>query len=170
MNKNQEELFLTVFERNKNRIYRICNSYSNSHENARDLFQDVLLNIWKSLSSFKNNASIDTWIFRITLNVCLRVKSKQEKQQKLFKPIESVELENFQEYIDNSKDNEKLKALYDCIRQLDKSDRSLILLYLEDIPYKSISEITGLSENHVAVKVKRIKNKLSSCLNSRNHG
>jgi len=170
MKAKMDKLFLKAFERNKNRIYRICCSYSVGHENAQDLFQDVLFNIWKSLPNFNNKSSIDTWIFRITINVCLRFKEKQDRNNKLFKRIESVELENFQEYLDSNKGDEQFKQLFECIKLLNKSDKSIILLYLEDIAYRDIAEITGLTENHIAVKIKRIKSKLLTSLNSQKNG
>jgi RNA polymerase sigma factor (sigma-70 family) len=170
MKTELEKVFLIAFERNKNRIYRICCSYSVSNENAQDLFQEVLYHIWKSLPNFKSNSSIDTWIYRITINVCLRIKEKQNKKDKLFLSIENIEFENFQEYIDNNIENDQLIHLFACIKLLNKTDKSIILLYLEDLAYKDISEITGLTENHIAVKVKRIKKKLLTCLNSRKNG
>lgn len=170
MKTELEKVFLIAFERNKNRIYRICCSYSVENENAQDLFQEVLYHIWKSLPNFKSNSSIDTWIYRITINVCLRIKEKQNKKDKLFLPIENIEFEDFQEYIDSNKENEQLKYLFACIKLLNKTDKSIILLYLEDLAYKDIAEITGMTENHIAVKVKRIKKKLLTCLNSRKNG
>lgn len=163
MQKDLERVFIETLDRNKDRLYRICKSYSTSLEEGKDLYQEVLLNTWKSLKSFKGEASIDTWIFRIALNVCLRAREFSAKRQKSFIRIDSIKYENIPEIKSETNESE-IKKLYACIRKLEGVDKSIILLYLEDQPYKEIAAILGLSENHIAVKVKRIKNKLFTCL------
>ncbi len=157
MNTN-EKTFLMLVEQNKSKINRICSVYAKNCEDQRDLVQDVLLNIWKNLPSFEHRASINTWLYRITLNVCMR--SKYEQVQKRKTKLESVHLAAV---LDISKD-EKYEHLYHCISKLEETDRSIIVLFLEDLPYKEIAEIVGLSANHVAVKIKRIKKQLLICL------
>ncbi|MCT4636796.1 MAG: RNA polymerase sigma factor [Bacteroidales bacterium] len=166
MNKQLEEQFLEAFDRNKNRIYKICFSYCNSYDDAKDLFQEVLMNIWRSMPQFKGESAIDTWIFRITINVCLRIKTKQNRDRDVITRLNSIDIEDFREHIQNSPDNEQIAALYNCIKQLNDTDKSIILLYLEDMAYREISDITGLSENNIAVKIKRIKKRLLTCLNA----
>ena len=162
--KKLENKFTEVLEESKESIFRVCSVYSNNHDDAKDLFQEVLLNIWKSLPSFKDNSNISTWVYRISLNICLRAKTKDNKKNELIQNIDGVILQNFEESFDSENSN-KISSLYKCLKKLDKSDKSIILLYLEDLPYKDISEITGLSENHIAVKMKRIKSKLFTCIN-----
>jgi len=156
---NMEQFFLDLIESNKNRINRICSVYAKNREDQKDLVQDVLLNIWKALPKFEHRANINTWLYRITLNVCLR--SKYERNQKNNIHLESV---NFIAANDKQKDVE-YEQLYYCISQLPETEKSIIILFLEDLPYKQIAEIIGISENHVAVKIKRIKKKLLKCLN-----
>jgi len=155
---NMEQLFLDLIESNKNRINRICSVYAKNREDQKDLVQDVLLNIWKALPKFEHRASIDTWLYRITLNVCLR--SKYEHNQK-----NSIQLESVKIVITDDKPKDaKYEQLYYCIGRLPETEKSIIILFLEDLPYKQIAEIIGINENHVAVKIKRIKNKLLKCL------
>ena len=165
-----EEVFLEAFERNKDSLYRIACSYTSDYDSSQDLFQEILFNIWKSLPSYRQESSIDTWIYRIAINICLRSKSKADKNLRTFKKLDHVELENFQEHINRQSNDSNLKLLFECIKDLNKSDKSIILLYLEELPYKEIAQITGLTENHVAVKVKRVKAKLSNCINTKRHG
>ena len=161
--KAQENQFLEVLEENKDRIYRLCSIYAPSSDDAKDLFQDVVLNIWKSLANFREDSDLNTWIYRIALNVCLRARSKTKKKQDIILKLDSVVFKKAEQYEppDNS---EQLEALKRCIRTLNDSDKSIILLHLEEMPYKKISEITGLTENHIAVKMKRIKAKLFTCI------
>ena len=156
--------FTEVFQQNKEKVFRICRSYSDNKEDAEDLFQEVLINIWKSLPGFKGTSSVDTWIYRITVNICLRARHFSSKRKKIVVHVDGVELENTGEEISEDK-NEEFERLEACVEKLDGVNKSIVLLYLEDLSYRKIAEITGLSENHIAVKIKRIKGKLLKCLN-----
>jgi RNA polymerase sigma-70 factor (ECF subfamily) len=166
MEKDLETVFLKTVEVNKDRIFRICRSYSVDSDDAKDLFQEVLLNLWKSLPSFKYQSNINTWVYRITINVCLRAKQFTDKKQKQFVRLESINFAIIEDTIDPSENEKLFQKLSECIKKLEGIDKSIILLHLEDIPYKEIANVFGLSENHVAVKIKRIKSKLLTCLKS----
>lgn len=166
MEKDLETVFTTTVEANKDRMFRICRSYSVDADDAKDLFQEVLLNLWKSLPSFKHQSNIDTWVYRITINVCLRTKQFVDKKQKHLVRLEGINFENVEDTTAPSENEKLFQKLSECIKKLEGIDKSIILLHLEDLPYKEIAHIFGLSENHVAVKIKRIKNKLLTCLKS----
>ena len=161
-----ENIFLQTLDSNKDRIFRICRSYSTEPDDANDLFQEVVMNIWKSLPQFNNQSNIDTWVFRITINVCLKAKQFSDKKHKHFVKLDSISYENIGEKINSNENEELFLKLSKCIEKLEGAKKSIILLYLEDLPYKEIASIIGVTENHVAVKIKRIKNKLLICINS----
>ncbi|WBX70379.1 RNA polymerase sigma factor [Tenacibaculum retecalamus] len=164
MGKNKDdEFFEEILERNKYKIYRICNIYAVSPIEPQDLFQEVIFEIWKSLKNFKGKSSIDTWIYKITVNVCLRKKMKFDKSNRKTDRFESIHFIPIEKEIDTSK-QEKFQYLKECISALNETDTSLIVLYLDDLSYKEIAKITGLSENHIAVKMKRIRKKLFECI------
>ena len=163
--EKQKSLFLSELEENQDKLYRLCSIYSDNNEDSKDLFQEVLVQIWKSMSSFKGNSSIGTWMFRVALNVCLRFKSKHTKNQNRFIRLDSMTISNLRTEENNEEENEKLKDLKKCVKKLNDGDKAIVALYLEGVVYKEISSILGLSENHVAVKVKRIKSKLFNCIN-----
>ena len=165
MNKELEVIFLTALEQNQQKLFRICSVYAKDSDDTKDLFQEVLIHIWKSMPSFKDKASIATWMFRITLNVCLRFRSNSIKKEKKFPPLHSLTIGGVQAEIENTKQSEQLTKLRNCIKKLNEADKAIITLYLEELPYKEISTILGLSENNVAVKIKRIKKKLLNCIN-----
>jgi len=165
MRKERETIFLNALEENKEKLFRICSIYSEDQENAKDLFQEVLIHIWRSMASFKGNSSRSTWMFRIALNVCLRFKSKHTKNQNRFIRLDSMTVANFGEEEKNEGQNEKLISLRKCVKKLNEGDKAIVALYLEGLPYREISSILGLSENNIAVKVKRIKAKLLNCVN-----
>lgn len=151
---------------NKDKIFRICSSFSDDSEQAKDLSQEVYLNIWKSLDSFQGKSHVNTWVYRITLNICLRAKTNIDKRKKKITNLGGIEFQRFPAQKDEEIDFSKL---YSCIKTLREFDRTIILLYLEELPYREISEICDISENYVAVKIKRIKEELSTCLKSKNH-
>jgi len=162
MNINFEQ----ILEENKHKIYRICKIYAVSPIEPQDLFQEVVFQIWKSLGSFKGTASISTWIYKITLNVCYRSKLKYEKKEEKTISFESIHIVPVEKTSQNDQ-NDKHQALYDCIATLNESDQALIILYLDEVRYKEIALITGLTENHVAVKMKRIRKLLFNCITAK---
>ena len=108
------ETFEQILENNKEKIYRICKIYTVSPLEPQDLFQEVIFAIWKSFSALKRNSSIDTWIYRITLNVCLRSKQKSEKTYNKTLQLESIQFVPIENPIANNK-QEKYNALTSCI-------------------------------------------------------
>ena len=82
MNEHLENTFLTAVEQNQQKLLRVCSVYAEDANDKKDLFQEALINIWQSLPSFDNKSSISTWMFRITLNVCMRLQMKQAKKRK----------------------------------------------------------------------------------------
>ena len=158
--------FEQIIEENKGKIYRICKIYSVSPLEPQDLFQEVLYAIWKSISTFNGNSNINTWIYRITLNVCLRSKQKLEKKNFKTVRLESIQFVPVEISLDTTQ-QEKHNALISCISSLNENDKSIIILYLEELKYKEIAEITGMTENHIAVKMKRIKKTLLNCITNK---
>ena len=165
MKKEQETIFLNALEQNQEKLFRICSIYSKDSEDAKDLFQEVLVHVWRSMSAFKGNSAIGTWMYRVALNVCLRFKSKHTKNQNRFIRLDSITVANFGSIENSEKENEKLNSLRKCVKELNQADKAIVSLYLEGIAYKEIASILGLSENHIAVKIKRIKSKLLNCIN-----
>ena len=167
MKKDQETIFLNALEQNQEKIFRICSIYSKDDEDAKDLFQEVLVHVWRSMSTFKGKSEIGTWMFRVALNVCLRFKSNHTKNQNRFIKVNSITIANFGAEENNEVENEKLNSLRKCVKELNEGDKAIVALYLEGIAYREISSILGLTENHIAVKIKRIKSKLLNCINRR---
>lgn len=161
--RKDNKYFEEILERNKYKIYRICKIYAIPPIEPQDLFQEVVYQIWKSIDSFKSKSSIDTWVYKIAINVCLRSKMKLDKNYKKTDRFESIHFTPIEKEIDTA-EQEKLKYLKACISALNETDTSLIVLYLDDLSYKEIAVITGLTENHIAVKMKRIRKKLFECI------
>ena len=163
MQNQLEQSFIQIIEENKDRIYRICKIYAVTPIEPQDLFQEVVIQVWKSLSTFKGKSSISTWIYKVALNVCYSSKMKLEKSNNNTVRLESIQFVPSENTLDKSQ-QEKFQALQACISSLNKIDKSIVILYLEVLPYKEISAITGLTENHIAVKMKRIRKTLLKCI------
>lgn len=164
MDQHLEKTFLTALEQNQHKLLRVCSVYAENAEDKKDLFQEAVINIWQSMHTFEKKSSMSTWMFRITLNVCLRLQMKQAKNRDRFRKLNSISIENIQDEEPNLEEQERLMRLRSCIKKLNDADKAITTLYLEELSYKEISDITGLTENNVAVKIKRIKMKLLNCI------
>ncbi|WP_034057194.1 RNA polymerase sigma factor [Lacinutrix jangbogonensis] len=162
MSKSQNT-FDQLLKENKHKIYRICRIYAATPIEPQDLFQEVIFQIWKSLPNFKGNSSINTWVYRITLNVCLRTKTNLDKSNNKTTRLDAIHFTPVTETVEPL-ELEKFKYLKECIATLNESDTSIIVMYLDELSYKEMAEIIGLSENHIAVKMKRIRKKLFECI------
>ena len=141
-------------------IIKICRAYTNTQADFEDYYQEVCLQIWRSSDSFKQQSEWSTWIYRLSLNVCMTLFKKGKKNQDFasdYAPSEAIE--------DKCPfEDEALNQLYEAIRQLSELDRGIILLYLEQQPYQKIAEIFDTNANNIGVRVKRIKLRLRSIL------
>ncbi|MFT6211185.1 MAG: RNA polymerase sigma-70 factor (ECF subfamily) [Bacteroidia bacterium] len=145
-------------------IIKMCRAYTNSQQDFEDYYQEVCLQIWKSKDSFRQQSEWSTWIYRLSLNVCLTL---LKKDKKIKSPFSSDSLP--EEVIEDSKtfEDEALDELYKAIRQLSEIDRGVILLYLEEKTYQEIAEIVGTNPNNIGVRIKRIKERLKKLLDGK---
>lgn len=137
-------------------IYKVCYLYTTPTATLNDLYQEVILNLWKAFPKFRKECKVSTWIYRIALNTCISF-IRKEKNVPEFVTLNQEADRTIEE---NDPLPEMLRLLYRMINQLGQLDKSIILLYLEDKNYEEISEITGLTVTNVATKLSRIKEKL----------
>ena len=145
-------------------IIKLCRAYTNSQEDFEDYYQEVCLQIWRSKENFRQESEWSTWVYRISLNVCLTLLKKKKNNGHHFvsDSLTAEETEDNYAFADES-----LNLLYDAIRQLSEIDRAIIMLYLEEKTYKEIAEIIGTNPNNIGVRVKRIKNRLKKILDGK---
>ena len=155
----EESQFLAIINEHQGIIHKICVLYRDSREDREDLFQEIIFQLWKSLPSFKGDAKISTWMYRIALNTAIAVyrKKKPDIQYTLMLPD-----------IPDEQPGEEFalrqERLFIALKQLDASEKAIITLYLEELDYQQISAIVGISENYVGVKLNRIKTKIQNFL------
>lgn len=150
-----EQKFVSMIQANERIIYKVCYMYTTQRNTLNDLYQEVVLNLWKAFPNFRSECKISTWIYRIALNTCISFIRKDKNVPEI------ISLTLDYDRIDDKDDTEiMLKQLYKLINQLGPLEKSIILLYLEDKSYEKISEITGLTVTNVATRLNRIKEKL----------
>ena len=157
-----DETFVHILNNHRALIYKVCNLYCSDKEDRKDLFQEIVLQIWKSFKSFRHESSLSTWMYRIALNTAITHFKKEKRMPNHPLSLDGIEIPDIR---DQDETEELLQQLSLAIDQLDKIEKSIVLLYLEKKSYEEISEITGLSKSNVGVKLNRIKAKLASTLN-----
>lgn len=158
-----EKEFTQIITENQGIIHKVCSVYCDLEEDRRDLFQEILAQLWKSYPSFRNESKFSTWMYRVALNTAITSFKKDKRQpDKSGISYESLQLA---EEIYDSVEEEQIKILNKAISQLSGIEKSIILLFLEDKKYEEIAEITGITQNYVRVKMNRIKKKLKLLMN-----
>jgi RNA polymerase sigma-70 factor (ECF subfamily) len=157
--------FDEIYDSYADQIYRICRGYLYDQQQVDDLFQDVMANIWQGLEQFRGESKVSTWIYRIAVNTAItynRRAKRTPEQSDLTDRIHWTE-QPTQESATNY-DLPTYQALHRCIHQLPNQERLIMTLVLEDLPYKEIASVVGISVNYVGVKINRIKTKLGDCI------
>ncbi|HMF73185.1 MAG TPA: sigma-70 family RNA polymerase sigma factor [Flavitalea sp.] len=146
-------------------IIKICRAYTNSQEDFEDYYQEVCLQIWRSKDNFREQCKWPTWVYRISLNVCLTLlKKKKSKGQTYFT---SDVLPDVIITKNRAFEDESLNQLYVAIRHLSEVDRALIILYLEEKSYQEIADILDTNANNIGVRVNRIRERLKKILDEK---
>ena len=152
--KVSEQAFTKLVHEHKRTIYSVCYMFSADEEEVADLFQEVLINLWKGLQNFRGESDVRTWLYRISLNTCISCDRKKRKRKTI--PL-SMDINPF---TDSDEDSRQIQQLNRRISQLGPFDRAIILLWLENMSYEEIGEIVGISTKNVSVRLFRIKEKL----------
>ncbi|WP_194976497.1 RNA polymerase sigma factor [Aquiflexum lacus] len=156
---NISEEFSSIYLEYSSKIKSLCFGYTNSIHEADDLTQETFLSAWKHWDKFNGQSSRTTWIYRIAINKCLTYIKKNESKAIDIKEIEKV-------LANNDEKNENINLLYKAINKLENIDRLIITMFLDELSYKQIAEVLGIRENSVAVRIHRIKLKLTEIFNN----
>ena len=153
--ENIEQEFITTIQSYERVIYKVCYMYTTPDTPLNDLYQEVVLNLWKAFAKFRHECKASTWIYRIALNTCISFirKGKNKPETVTLTPA-------FDRTDDDDETEAMLRQLYRMINRLGQLEKSIILLYLEEKSYEEIADITGLTVTNVATKLSRIKDKL----------
>jgi len=158
-----ETRFLELVRRNEPRLRRIARVYAADDADVEDLYQETLMQLWRSLPTFRGEAGLDTWVYRVALNTALGQQRRHRSRRE--EPLEpgcghgDDTGPGPEERIDRLR---RLEWLYAAIAALPELDRALILMYLDDFSYRKMAEVMGLSESNVGVRLHRIRKRLEA--------
>lgn len=155
-----EKEFIDLVNNNRALIFKVCNLYCRDREIRQDLFQEVVLQLWKSFPGFRNESSGSTWIYRVALNTAIS-NFRKDSTKPGQKPISRIEIE-IPDMSDPDDSKENKNILHMAIARLSDIEKAIIMLYLDERTYDEISEIAGISVSNVGVRINRIKTKLST--------
>ncbi len=159
--KELEQEFLNMIEAQKRVIYKVCYMYAKGPDDLNDLFQETVLNLWKSFPRYRGDSTLNTWVYRIAMNTCitfLRRSGTRPQTIPMTADVAGI-------MADEESQTGELQELYRLINQLGKLERALILLWLEERSYQEMADILGISKANVAVKLLRTKEKLRKMSN-----
>ena len=158
--KETERKFVELVDKHQNLIHKVCRMYVDHKSDHNDLFQEVVLQLWKAYPSFKGRAKITTWMYRVALYTAMSDFKKRRKTRLLRTyelPSDATRNEAESAY--------ELEHLHAAIHQLNAAERGMLTLYLDERSYQEISEIIGITETNVGVRLNRIKKKLRTIMN-----
>jgi RNA polymerase sigma factor (sigma-70 family) len=152
--------FLQLIQDNKGILFKISNSYCRNRDDREDLMQEIIYQLWKSAGSFDINRKFSTWMYRIALNVAISYYRQQRRSGLRITFGGDLHLMELAESPAETDTEEKIELLQQFISEQNELDKALMILYLEERPYREIAEILGITETNVATKLSRIKGRL----------
>lgn len=152
--------FAEMVKEYKRTIYSVCYFFSKDSDEVNDLYQEVLINLWKGFEHFRGESSVKTWIWRVSLNTCNTIERKKRKRVSTIPLSIDIDL-----YNDEDEQSKQIQKLYDRINRLDIFEKAIILLWLENMSYQEIAQIMGISLSAVTTRLYRIKEQLKSMSN-----
>lgn len=158
----EEKQFIGLIKQHQGLIHKVCFMYEQDVDARNDLFQEIVLQLWRSFPKFRGEAKITTWMYRIALNTAISGYRKQKRQLRTSE-LEDVHF-NFAENNASEKLEEDYQKLQEAIRQLSEVERAMIMMALEEIPYEEIAETIGITQNNVRVRMNRIREKLKKLM------
>ena len=154
-----EQQFAQTVKEHKSTIYTVCYMFSKDADEVNDLFQEVLVNIWKGFDGFEHRSDIKTWIYRVALNTCISI---DRKKKRAATARVSMDINLFE---DRDEDTKQVDMLHKRISKLQPFDRAIVLLWLENLSYEEIGQIVGISTKNVSVRLFRIREQLKQMSN-----
>lgn len=162
MSKPQEEEFAELIQEHSGILFKVIHLYVDHEEDRRDLYQEILIQVWKSFKRFKGQSKFSTWLYRVALNTTLTFQKKEQKRRNL--PAPDMEV------IPDEGGSDMKDMLYRLVKQLTEIDRMIMTLHLDSYSNKEIAAITGMTTNHINVKLHRLKGQIIEQLKKYTNG
>ena len=150
-----EREFERIVREHKGTIYTVCYMFSNDRDEVADLFQEILINLWRGSGTFRGDSALNSWIWKVALNTCITF-DRKKKRGITTEPL-SMNIDLFD---DADQDNRHVAILRERISKLGPFDRAIVLLWLENLSYDEIGQIVGITPGNVSVRLVRIREQL----------
>ncbi|MFC3199552.1 RNA polymerase sigma factor [Parapedobacter deserti] len=147
--------FLGLISANERLIYKVCRVYESDADIRQDMFQEIVLQAWSAYPRYRRAAAFSTWLYRIALNTAITFQRKTKRNM----VTNVAELPDVH-VVTSDGTHEKYEMMYELIASLPSMEKALVMLYLDDYPYREIADMLGISESNVGTKLARIKDKL----------
>lgn len=158
-NNNQIQLaFGKLLKEHELLVFKICRLYAGTEDDRQDLFQDIVIQLWRAYPKFRGESKFSTWLYRIGLNVAI-TQFRKQKNKLSVTDLDPLNLTIAEDTYHTLKDEQTVE-LYNAIEKLNDIEKAIIMLYLEDKSYEEMEEIMGISNGNLRVKMNRIKEKL----------
>ena len=163
-----QQVFLDLIKQHQPMLHKVCNLYCQSGEDRQDMFQEIIIQLWKAYPNFRGDSKFSTWLYRIALNTAI---SDLRRKQRRIKMVytEDVPYEISADSVPTEKEDQ-LKELYRAVAHLGEIEKAIVMLYLEDKSYDEMEEILGINQNNLRVKMNRIKERLRKLTKVVEHG
>ncbi len=161
MKVQSTDIFINLIQENERIIHKVIALYVDDIEDKKDCYQEVMVQAWKSYSSFEGRSSFSTWLYKVCLNTVLTFRKKIFKPALLTEDLSQMPI---------PAGPEKSELLYLLIKQLNEVDKMVITLHLDGYKNAEIGEITGMSTNNINVKIHRIKSYIIESFKKHGHG
>jgi RNA polymerase sigma-70 factor (ECF subfamily) len=152
-------------------VIKVARAYTLASDECQDLAQEILLQAWQSLPNFEGKASPATWFYRVALHTAMNWHRKDKPRRSRQEPLLDVQTlaTDGANSAEQAQQRETVEQLYAAIHQLPRTDAALVLLYLDELSYREMAEVLGISESNVGVKLNRAKKTLSALINGQSH-
>jgi RNA polymerase sigma-70 factor (ECF subfamily) len=169
--EHQKSLFMAWLDEHGASVMKVARAYTLTSDECQDLAQEILLQAWQSLPKFEGKASASTWFYRVALHTAMNWHRKDKPRRSRQQPLLELQTVSAADVgsAEQAQQREIVERLYAAIHQLPKTDAALVLLYLDEMSYREMADVLGISETNVGVKLNRAKKALSALMNGKAH-
>jgi RNA polymerase sigma-70 factor, ECF subfamily len=172
LDDEHKSLFMNWLGEHGSSVMKVARAYTLTSDECQDLAQEILLQAWRSLPNFQGKASPATWFYRVALHTAMNWHRKDKPRRSRQQPLVEVQVlvTHGASSAEQVQQQETVEQLYQAIHKLPKTDAALVLLYLDELSYREMAEVLGISESNVGVKLNRAKKALSELMKGGSHG